>query len=159
MRNFAKFTRIYLCRSLFFDKVRRCKSATSLKSLDSRVGAFLWILPNFTLQARQWNIYWREAGVVPEMSKRGDVNLAKCGILYNYNCIIILAKRGDRKHYTAAMHLYWNHTSAWAFSCKLAAQFSELHFRGTSLEDCIRVCMIYNKNMCSLVWAKIKFSV
>ena len=32
MRNFAKFTRKYLCQSLFFDKVRRCRSAASIKA-------------------------------------------------------------------------------------------------------------------------------
>ena len=32
MRNFAKFTRNYLCQSLFFDKVRHCRSATSIKA-------------------------------------------------------------------------------------------------------------------------------
>ena len=31
MRNFLKFTRKHLCWSLFFNKVRRCRSATSLK--------------------------------------------------------------------------------------------------------------------------------
>ena len=32
LKNFAKFTRKYLCRSLCFYKVRCCRSATSLKS-------------------------------------------------------------------------------------------------------------------------------
>ena len=32
MRNFAKFTRKHLCRNLFFDKVRRCRSTTLLKT-------------------------------------------------------------------------------------------------------------------------------
>ena len=31
MRNFAEFTRKHLCGNLFFDKVKLCKSATSLK--------------------------------------------------------------------------------------------------------------------------------
>ena len=37
VRNFAKFTRKHLCRSLFFDKVRRYRSATSL---EERLQAF-----------------------------------------------------------------------------------------------------------------------
>ena len=32
MTNFAKFTRKRLCQNLFFDKVKLCRSATSLKS-------------------------------------------------------------------------------------------------------------------------------
>ena len=32
MRNFAKFTRKHVCRNLFFDKVKHCRSATSLKT-------------------------------------------------------------------------------------------------------------------------------
>ena len=32
MRNFAEFTRKYLCRDLFFDKVKLCRSATSLNT-------------------------------------------------------------------------------------------------------------------------------
>ena len=31
MRNFAEFTRKYLCRNLLFDKVKLCTSSTSLK--------------------------------------------------------------------------------------------------------------------------------
>ena len=31
MRNFAEFTKKHLCRKLFFDKVKLCRSATSLK--------------------------------------------------------------------------------------------------------------------------------
>ena len=32
LRNFAEFTRKYLWRNLFFDKVKLCRSATSLKT-------------------------------------------------------------------------------------------------------------------------------
>ena len=32
MRNFAEFTRKHLCRNLFFDKVKLCRSSTSLKT-------------------------------------------------------------------------------------------------------------------------------
>ena len=32
MRNFAEFTRKYLCRNLFFDKVKLYRSATSIKA-------------------------------------------------------------------------------------------------------------------------------
>ena len=31
-RNFAEFTRKHLCRNLFFDKVKLCRSSTSLKA-------------------------------------------------------------------------------------------------------------------------------
>ena len=36
--------------------------------------------------------------------------------------------------------LYWNHTSAWVFSCKFDAYFSEHLFIGTPLENC--PCMV-----------------
>ena len=36
MRNIAEFTRKYLCRNLFFDKVKLCMSATSLKKSLNR---------------------------------------------------------------------------------------------------------------------------
>ena len=32
LRNFAKFKRKHLCRNLFFDKVKLCRSAVSLKA-------------------------------------------------------------------------------------------------------------------------------
>ena len=32
MRNSVEFTRIYLCRNFFFDKVKRCRSAASLET-------------------------------------------------------------------------------------------------------------------------------
>ena len=32
MRNFAKYTKKLLCRNLFFDKIKPCRSATSLKT-------------------------------------------------------------------------------------------------------------------------------
>ena len=32
MRKFAEFARKHLCRNLFFDKVKLCKSSTSLKT-------------------------------------------------------------------------------------------------------------------------------
>ena len=42
MRNFAEFTRKYLCRNLFFDKVKLCMSATSLKkSLNKYFAKFV----------------------------------------------------------------------------------------------------------------------
>ena len=31
-RNFAEFTRKHLCRNLFFDKAKLCRSSTSLKA-------------------------------------------------------------------------------------------------------------------------------
>ena len=37
--------------------------------------------------------------------------------------------------------------------------FSEHFFRETSLEDYFQICFIYNENICSVVWATIKFSV
>ena len=46
MRNFPEFTKKHLCRNLFFDKAKLCRSATSLKSsLKSR--CFLVIFTKF----------------------------------------------------------------------------------------------------------------
>ena len=46
LKNFAKFTRKHLCRSLFFNKVAGLRPATLLKR-DSGTVVFLWILRNF----------------------------------------------------------------------------------------------------------------
>ena len=46
LKNFAKFTGKYLCRSLFFNKVKSLKPATLLKR-DSGTGVFLWNWWNF----------------------------------------------------------------------------------------------------------------
>ena len=45
VRNIADFTRKYLCHNLLFDKVKLCRSSTSLKTSFS-AGVFLCILRN-----------------------------------------------------------------------------------------------------------------
>ena len=41
-----------------------------------------------------------------------------------------------------ALKLYWNHTSAWVFSCKSCCIFSEHLFLRTYLEDCFCWCYL-----------------
>ena len=53
------------------------------------------------------------------------------------------------------MHLYWNHASAWVFSCKFATYFQNTFFLRTLLDGCF--CLIFAQcfQTMSSIYAKV----